>query len=708
MNALPGADPVSRRDIYAADLAWLDRLLEREVLRLRARYELSLDELRGLYVSDAQVDALLDTRNGVDVIGTLDGQAQALAAARRLDTPLIELASRCGLSRFEKDVMLCALAPEIDLRYETLYAYLNNDVSRRHVTVDLALRLFAPAQREYRALLDPGARLFTSGILDAFDTGAEHRAGLAAGFALSPLATQYLLELPLADPRLPATLRVADPRTRDAEIALLAASARAAVEHWAACLNRWPPLVVLHGEGVAEQAAAARFAAERHGLATLPLPLAMIADSASWAAAWPRVRLLSRLARAVIVLRGDAGLLREPHAGEHLTRALREMLDDGVLVAWACGSDAAWTTRVADLPHVALALPSPDARERANAWTTAGRDYGVDAPATLSADLGARFVLPVSRIRAAMASASCVASDGDQLCSALAQAAKNQSAQGLDVVATRVRSAHRWSDLVLPPATAGALGEFAAAIAQRETVYRDWGMDARSGRGLLALFAGASGTGKSMAAGVVANEAGLDLFRIDLAAVVSKYIGETEKNLDRIFNAARDSNAVLFFDEADALLGKRAEVKDAHDRYANIEVSYLLQKMEEHTGVVVLATNLAKNIDQAFARRMHYVVEFPRPDADLRERLWRGMFPAAAPVAADVDFRYLAEQFETSGGEIRTVALEAAFLASANGCAIGMVQLLHALTRLELKQGHPAGGNRTRQFYARSGRGAEA
>ena len=171
------------------------------------------------------------------------------------------------------------------------------------------------------------------------------------------------------------------------------------------------------------------------------------------------------------------------------------------------------------------------------------------------------------------------------------------------------------------------------------------------------MFSGASGTGKTMSAAVVARELGLDLFRIDLSAVVSKYIGETEKNLERIFKAAEGSNAILFFDEADALFGKRSEVKDAHDRYANIEVAYLLQRMETYDGVLILATNLAKHIDEAFSRRIHVEIDFPLPDEVQRERLWRLLIPHAAPTAADVDYEFLARQFPLTGGEIRNVAL---------------------------------------------------
>ena len=253
---------------------------------------------------------------------------------------------------------------------------------------------------------------------------------------------------------------------------------------------------------------------------------------------------------------------------------------------------------------------------------------------------------------------------------------------------------------MLPPTTLQLLREIAGAIAAREQVFREWNMQGRTGRsaGLMLLFAGASGTGKTMAASVLANHVGLELFRVDLAGVISKYIGETEKNLDRIFTAARDADAILLFDEADALLGKRAEVKDAHDRYANIEVAYLLQKMEEHDGVVILASNLPKNLDQAFSRRIHYVVEFARPGAVLREHLWRGMFPAEVPLAGDLDYAFLAEQFDLTGGDIQTIALEAAFLAAGEGSSVGMAHAMRAIARRQTKHGDPGVAARFRVY----------
>jgi SpoVK/Ycf46/Vps4 family AAA+-type ATPase len=248
------------------------------------------------------------------------------------------------------------------------------------------------------------------------------------------------------------------------------------------------------------------------------------------------------------------------------------------------------------------------------------------------------------------------------------------------------------------------LHDVCASVKYRHIVFSQWDFERKLalGKGVNILFSGPSGTGKTMAASIVAHELERDLYKIDLSNVVSKYIGETEKNLSRIFREAQASNAILFFDEADALFGKRSEVKDAHDRYANIEVAYLLQKMEEYTGIVILATNLSKNLDDAFARRMQHTIEFPFPDAASRERIWRGMFPAKAPLADDVDFGFLARQFELAGGNIRNIALAAALMAAEEGGQDGAIRMEHLIvaTARELqKMGKMPSQTNFRNYY---------
>jgi SpoVK/Ycf46/Vps4 family AAA+-type ATPase len=270
----------------------------------------------------------------------------------------------------------------------------------------------------------------------------------------------------------------------------------------------------------------------------------------------------------------------------------------------------------------------------------------------------------------------------------LLEACRLQSNRKLAALATRIKPHYVWTDIVLPTDSLRQLREICNAVEFRSIVYEEWGFDKKLslGKGLGLLFAGPSGTGKTMAAEVLAGELGLDLYKIDLSTVVSKYIGETEKNLSRIFTEAATSNAVLFFDEADALFGKRSEVKDSHDRYANIEINYLLQRMEEYEGTVILATNLRKNMDDAFVRRIQFTIEFPFPHADQRLAIWQRVWPKDMP-RQDLDLDFMARRFEISGGNIRNIALAAAFLGAEDGGCVTMKHLIRATWQEYQKMG---------------------
>jgi SpoVK/Ycf46/Vps4 family AAA+-type ATPase len=265
---------------------------------------------------------------------------------------------------------------------------------------------------------------------------------------------------------------------------------------------------------------------------------------------------------------------------------------------------------------------------------------------------------------------------------AVLQACRAGSNPNLATFAQKIRLKYRWDDLVLPPDVMEHLREIRNAVRHRARVHGEWGFESKFslGKGLNVIFSGPSGTGKTMSAEILATDLGLDLYKIDLSSVVSKYIGETEKNLARIFREAEDANCILLFDEADALFGKRSEVKDSHDRYANIEIDYLLQRVEEYEGIIILTTNMLKNLDPAFTRRIQYTVEFPSPDERHRELLWSKVFPAATPLANDLDLAFLAKRFKLSGASIKSIALNSAFLAAANG---GVVDMQHVITALK-------------------------
>jgi SpoVK/Ycf46/Vps4 family AAA+-type ATPase len=265
----------------------------------------------------------------------------------------------------------------------------------------------------------------------------------------------------------------------------------------------------------------------------------------------------------------------------------------------------------------------------------------------------------------------------------LYRACRHQSNQKLGELAVKIEPHYGWEDLVLPDDKVVHLKEICSQVKHCYRVFGEWGFDNKLsyGKGLSMLFSGSPGTGKTLAAQVIASELQLDLYKIDLSGVVSKYIGETEKNLAKIFQEAETSNAILFFDEADALFGKRTEVSDAHDRYANIETSYLLQKMEEYEGVVIMATNLCENMDDAFTRRIRFIVEFPFPDEVSRLNIWQTHFPQEAPLSEQIDFEYLSQELKISGGSIKNIVLNSAFLAAENGSMISMEHILHGAKR---------------------------
>ena len=346
-----------------------------------------------------------------------------------------------------------------------------------------------------------------------------------------------------------------------------------------------------------------------------------------------------------------------------------------------------------------IALDLPEAAEARRIWVEALEDAPLapetGGPDRAAIELASRFRLSAGQIRDAVAAAQARAlwekPRGSSLTlSDLYRGCREQCSHHLGTLARQVTTELGWDDLVLPEKQRTQLWELETAIRNASGVLQDWNFQSRLpyGRGITALFSGPSGTGKTMAAGILARQLGLDLYKIDLSRVVSKYIGETEKNLDRIFQQAEDANAMLFFDEADALFGKRSAIRDAHDRYANIEIAYLLQKMEERLGVTILATNLKTNMDDAFVRRIRFGIDFPLPEFAQRLEIWRTSLPKEIRLADDVDLTVLAKRLRVSGGSIMNMCVGAAALAYEPGGAIGMKHFAHAAKRELQKLGY--------------------
>jgi SpoVK/Ycf46/Vps4 family AAA+-type ATPase len=445
-------------------------------------------------------------------------------------------------------------------------------------------------------------------------------------------------------------------------------------------------VLALHGPPGTGQRELARQVCGRLGVALLSLDAAPLVEQGTEAAEVLRAVLREGRLRSAAVHVEGVDALHAPTARPLLAALETAVAEFGRLVllagesAWPAGPEFAGA-----LVHpVALALP--DVPQSLDIWQRCLTGRTPEA-ASWAADLAMRFRLAPDRIRAAVELAEndrlIRARPGELTLADVSAACRRQSNRILSDLAVRIEPRCGWADLVLPADRIAQLHEICAQARYHYEVFGRWGFGAKlsRGTGLSVLFSGPPGTGKTMAAEVVARAVDLDLYAVDLSGVVSKYIGETEKNLSRIFAEARTSNAILFFDEADALFGKRTEVSDAHDRYANIETSYLLQKMEEYEGVVILATNLRQNVDDAFTRRIRFVVEFPFPEADSRALIWRSQFPPGVPIGADVDFAALGRDYPVAGGNIKNIVLNAAFLAAADGGVIGREHILRGTRR---------------------------
>jgi hypothetical protein len=677
----------------------LDAILARAVDAAAGVYGAAAgaDPYRGLVIGPDEVSRLLRRGPGEPLLYVADpeGAGPTDAHGRELDW----LGRTFELTPFDLDLLVIAIAPELDLRYERLYAYLQDDATRRRPSVDLALNLLcasAAARIQARMRVAPDAPLLRHRLLRlVVDPAQPHQPLLARSLRPDEQVLHLTIGQSTLDSRLASCAALVPARRALASLALDPATRRAlplrAIR--AASETAPPPRLYLHGPPGAGQRAAAEALAGEAGLPLLVVDLdrALRAETppeeligVAFREAWFRdgAILLTGCDR----LRDDAGRVARE-------RLLEEVSGSRVLTMLAGREPWAPAGQLPDRPSgvAVVPFPVPDAATRRRSWEQALAAGGIEVDSEVVASLAAHYRLTASRIAEAGASvANRVEWMGGEASAAdLFAAARAQSGQDLAAFARRIDRVFRWDDLILPAGALEQLRELRDRAAQRERVLVEWGFDEvlALGRGICALFAGPSGTGKTMAADVLAGELELDLYKIDLATVISKYIGETEKNLERVFVAAESSNAVLFFDEADAIFGKRSEVRDSHDRYANIEIAYLLQRMEQYDGIAILATNLRENLDEAFLRRLHFIVEFPMPDEAHRERMWRQFLPAKAPVDGSIDYPFLARQFRLAGGNIKNIVLAAAYLAAAGGDRIGMPHLIRATRREHQKLG---------------------
>jgi SpoVK/Ycf46/Vps4 family AAA+-type ATPase len=651
-----------------AELSWLDDLLTQAIARQRARPS---DEFRGIYISEAEVDELLD----LDPLGEEADFDDVLEGARLGGSALEDLAQRLNLSPFERATLLLAVAPYLDKRYGRLYAYLQDDLTLPFATPGLALELFCPSFQQRareRIAFSPEGRLRALRVLDL--GGDESQRLLSRPLVVPERVVRHLLGSGTPE---------AEPGHEDERCLILPCDDEAALQslrlRWAG--DTAGTVLCITGEAGSGRRLAADEIAEAAGLQVHHAPAAGAVDE--------DVREALLLDRVLCL--SDADALLQPNedaAGgrEAIDAALRAGPLRVILTLEApSNAPASFGGR----PVRVLKMPPLSTDARTAIWLQECRFAGLELTEDQAALLATTYRLSGAQIREAVERAFLVEGGSEHPFERMLDAARSLSTVTLGRLGSEIAPRFTWSDIVLPPEVEEALREITLRVRHQGKVFGDWGFDRRhaSSRSLSVLFSGPSGTGKTMAAEISANELGLPLYRVDLAAVVSKYIGETEKNLAQIFGDAASSGAILFFDEADALFGRRSEVRDSHDRYANLEVSFLLQRMEDYDGIVILATNLRQNMDEAFVRRLHLAVDFPFPTAESRLEIWRRTLPPRTPLALDVDLEGLARRFRISGGHIRNACVTAAFLAASEDEPVAMRHLLAAVRREHQKMG---------------------
>ena len=679
-------DSVDLTDVLAR-VRGVERRIRALVAHRRAGDPNPDDPFRGLYLSEDAVDRLLATPLPPE---GFDDELDALAGAPTGDGRLARLVRRFRLTPLDLQILLVAAVPDLDSRFERLFGYLNDDVTRRRATVGLTLELLGQASfaAAARARMQSDAPLVSAGLLRIDDTD---RPLLTRSLRVPDRVVAHLLGDDSPAPELADAL-VAVPRMPGPGDPALAAAWHAGVS-----------LVYVREKVPGTGAAFAAGALDAAGFRVLGVDLSRVPAGGFGTL----VTVLGREAALV-----GAGIVAGPvpDLAAGAPDAMRRLAGLDVPVALVGGQT--WDPEWADDVPLTVTVPALLAQQRNELWRRELELLDtVDGAADLDLDaLTSQFQLGPGQVARAVRSAQAhrVFTGGSSAApdvQDLRHGARAQNAAGLERLARRIEPQVGWPDLVLPEGTRKQLEEITGRARYRDQVLHAWRMRPGGGRGhgVTALFAGDSGTGKTMAAEVIAADLGLDLYTVNLATVVDKYVGETEKNLERIFTEAGGVTAVLLFDEADAIFGKRSEVRDAHDRYANIESAYLLQRMETFDGLAILSTNLRSNIDEAFTRRLDSIVDFPAPDEAARLVLWQQCLAPPLPIAPDLDLDFCARSFTLSGGNIRSAATTAAYLSASQGEPVRMSDLIAAVQQEYRKLGRLVLEREFGPFLSRNG-----
>jgi AAA+ superfamily predicted ATPase len=686
-------------------LTWLDQHLEIAIATAQSLFETDSEQrfYQGIQIDAREVTRLL-AQSPAHPLFVRD-ELSCVEPPLKQNSPLLWLQQTFKLDDFDLSIIAIALAPELDRRYERIYAYLQDDIRAKRPTVDLSLNLLcrsAVEKLERRVYFTPQAPLIQHGFLHLIpDPNQAEPPLLAHIIKLDSAVVRLLLGESGLDSRLSSFCQLSGlENERDRaflEPSFLSEKLDFIKAIW---LTKKPFLLFFYGVDRGRKQQAAIAIAQSLKLPLLTANLAQL-ETLKVTEFIDLIKLLLREAQcqSALLYIDRVEILQTPENTALYQALLGEFMQYGSLVVLA-GIEPYQNSDI-HLPDVLnLAFPIPSFEQRRFYWQHHLQDLNINASDLDLDGLSDRFRLTSNQIVAAVQTAVTqeqwqnqqylTHSDSKILPSEqLFSAARGVSGRELQGLSQQIQPQYVWDDIVLSSYQKTQLREICNHVKYRHLVWEEWGFNTKKslGRGLNVMFSGASGTGKTMAAEIIARELKLDLYKIDLSQMVSKYIGETEKNLNQIFTAATNANAILLFDEADALFGKRSSVKDARDRYANLEVSYLLQKMEEYEGLAILTTNLRGNMDEAFMRRLQFIIEFQLPDDKQRYQIWQKAFPDNTPKNSDLGFEFLSHHFELTGANIRNIALMSAFLAADEGSSVQRVHIIQALRREYQKMG---------------------
>lgn len=608
------------------------------------------------------------------------------------------------LDKFERHCVRLALVPELQRRYELAYQSIQQDASLSYPTVDFCIQSFADNLGEvytlagnFRERVMVLENLF---CLEANNTGT--RGSLSAPLRLKKRILDFILNKGGTSCEIgdgidiiyPGTVMPNSVMLYSEQVSNLVSTIREESEKVLCCIEgKW---------GMGKKTVVTQCMKE------LGYPLLLVDLSKIWNEVPDFFATIRQIGTEAVLRQADLCF-------NHVEVLLREenssILESMLQIIWNTSkevfllSESEWNQRAADRDYrfVKYKLELPNYKSRLSLWERFLEREETEENVNFT-PLAERYHFTPGQIREAVEISRQRAAETGMVCitqNLLRESCQNQIKYSFGENVTYIQALYRFEHLILPPKQMQILKNVCARMTYKRQVYEEWGFDKKVfyGKGVSMLFCGSPGTGKTMSAQVIANELQMELYKVDLSMITSKYIGETEKNLKKIFEEGRKGPVILFFDEADALFGKRSEVKDAHDKYANFETSYLLQMMEEYEGVVILATNFVKNFDEAFKRRIKFIVDFPFPGEEERLKLWKSIFPEDCPVGEEIDFEFLAKQYELSGSSIKDIAISAAFMAAQKGKAVDMGDLLSAVEEEMKKTGKILGKEDFGEYY---------